>query len=232
MLYEGDRNNARRRARRDCRHGKNNPAKNRQRPLAERLSALAQTHQGDEKGLRWRCWMIARPYGSRPRRRAARSGRKRLKGAKCAETLSAQMDAMLATLADFVSTHVLYIANPTDAEKVTMVAVAAMAAAVWRRIPTSIYCFSCPKRNATSESFVEYILYMLWDLGLKVGHATRTVNECVTQAQADMTVRTAMLESRFLWGSAPLFEAYKEAFQNKVMQGTARQFVTANGRTR
>ena len=75
-------------------------------------------------------------------RMAARQGleEKRLKGAKCAEILSTQMDAMLA-LADFVSAHVLFIANPTDAEKVTMVAVGGWAV-VWHRIPTSIYCFS------------------------------------------------------------------------------------------
>ncbi|MGB1550278.1 MAG: hypothetical protein ACPHDV_02430, partial [Parvibaculales bacterium] len=56
---------------------------------------------------------------------------------------------------------------------------------------------------------------------------TRSVNECVAQAQGDMTVRTAMLESRFLWGSTPLYESYKQAFQSKIMDGTARQFVTA-----
>ena len=149
---------------------KNNPAKNRQRPLAERLSALAQTHQGYDKGLR-----LAVPDDLRARmaayRAAAQQGleEKRLKGAKCAEALSAQMDAMLATLADFVSAHVLYIANPTDAEKVTMVAVGGYGRG--RLAPHSDIdlLFLLPyKRNATSESFVEYILYILWDLGLKV----------------------------------------------------------------
>ena len=208
---------------------KDDRAKNRQRPLTERLSTLAQAHGGDEKGLRLAVLGELRAHMA-TNRAAAQQGleEKRLKGAKCAETLSADMDAMLCTLADFVSAHVLYIANPTDAEKVTMVAVGGYGRG--RLAPHSDIdlLFLLPyKRNATSESFVEYILYMLWDLGLRVGHATRTVNECVTQAQADMTVRTAMLESRFLWGSAPLFEAYKEAFQTKVMRGTARQFVTA-----
>ena len=157
---------------------KNNPAKNRQRPLAERLSAMAQTHQGDDKGLRLAVLDELRAHMAADRA-AAQQGleEKRLKGAKCAETLSAQMDAMLATLADFVSTHVLYIANPTDAEKVTMVAVGGYGRG--RLAPHSDIdlLFLLPyKRNATSESFVEYILYMLWDLGLKVGHATRTVS--------------------------------------------------------
>ena len=47
------------------------------------------------------------------------------------------------------------------------------------------------KQTAWGESIAEAILYCLWDMGLKVGHATRTVNECIRQAKADMTIRTA-----------------------------------------
>jgi [protein-PII] uridylyltransferase len=208
---------------------KKNPAKNCQPPLAERLSALAQAHKGDEKGLRLAVLDTLRAQMADDRAAARRDlEEKRLKGAKCAETLSAQMDAMLGALAEFVSTHILFIANPTDGEKVTMVAVGGYGRGRLAPYSDIDLLFLLPyKRNATSESFVEYILYILWDLGLKVGHATRSVNECVAQAQGDMTVRTAMLESRFLWGSTPLYESYKQAFQSKIMDGTARQFVTA-----
>lgn len=198
-------------------------------PLADKLADLARAHQGDDKNLRAAVLETLRAQLAHDRA-AAKHGLEsgKLKGAKCAETLSAQMDAMLRTLADFVSAHVLYIANPTDAEKVTMVAVGGYGRG--RLAPHSDIdlLFLLPyKRTATSESFVEYILYMLWDLGLKVGHATRSVADCVAQAKADMTVRTAMLESRILWGGTPLYDSYREAFQNKVMRGTARQFVTA-----
>ena len=208
---------------------KENPAKNRQPPLAERLSALARAHKGDEKGLRLAVLDTLRRQMADDRAAARRDlEEKRLKGAKCAETLSAQMDVMLGALADFVSTHILFIANPTDGEKVTMVAVGGYGRGRLAPYSDIDLLFLLPyKRNATSESFVEYILYILWDLGLKVGHATRSVNECVAQAQGDMTVRTAMLESRFLWGSTPLYESYKQAFQSKIMDGSARQFVTA-----
>ena len=47
------------------------------------------------------------------------------------------------------------------------------------------------KQTAWGESVAEAILYCLWDLGLKVGHATRSVDECIRQAKADMTIRTA-----------------------------------------
>lgn len=197
--------------------------------LRARLDDLAKGHLGDEKALRMAALELLRGQLAEDRA-AARAGLegKKLKGAKCAEQISARMDEMLGALADFVSAHVLYIANPTDAEKVTMVAVGGYGRG--RLAPHSDIdlLFLLPyKRNATSESFVEYILYMLWDMGLKVGHATRSVNDCVTQATADMTVRTAMLESRFLWGSTPLYDSYREAFQTKVVRGTARQFVTA-----
>lgn len=153
---------------------------------------------------------------------------KKFKGARCAEYLSALQDDLLAALAEFVETDILYLANPTDAEKVTMVAVGGYGRG--RLAPGSDIdlLFLLPyKRTAASESFVEYILYMLWDLGLKVGHATRSINDCVVQAQKDMTVRTAMLENRFLWGAPPLYEDFRTAFQTKVMRGTAREFVVA-----
>ena len=153
---------------------------------------------------------------------------KKFKGARCAEYLSALQDDILAALAEFVETDILYLANPTDAEKVTMVAVGGYGRG--RLAPGSDIdlLFLLPyKRNAASESFVEYILYMLWDMGLKVGHATRSVHDCVVQAQKDMTVRTAMLESRFLWGAAALYADFREAFSQKIMRGTAREFVVA-----
>ena len=46
------------------------------------------------------------------------------------------------------------------------------------------------KQTAWGEFVAEAILYCLWDMGLKVGHATRSVDECIRQAKADMTIRT------------------------------------------
>ena len=62
------------------------------------------------------------------------------------------------------------------------------------------------KQTPWGESVVEFILYMLWDLGLKVGHATRTVDECIRLARSDMTIRTALLEARYIWGDEALFD--------------------------
>ena len=52
------------------------------------------------------------------------------------------------------------------------------------------------KQTPWGESVVEYMLYLLWDLGFKVGHATRTVDQCLKLARADITIRTALLDAR------------------------------------
>src|SRR5208282_4653523 len=81
--------------------------------------------------------------------------------------------------------------------------------------------------TAWGESVAEALLYCLWDMGLKVGHATRSVNECIRQAKADMTIRTALLESRYLFGDAKLYGELTARFEKEVVQGTAAQFVAA-----
>ena len=83
------------------------------------------------------------------------------------------------------------------------------------------------KRTPHTEQVVEYLLYLLWDLGLKVGHSTRSVDECLRQAKADLTIRTALLEARYLWGEQALFAELKKRFDGDVVRGTAAAFVEA-----
>jgi [protein-PII] uridylyltransferase len=64
-------------------------------------------------------------------------------------------------------------------------------------------------------------------MGLKVGHATRSVDECIRQAKADMTIRTAVLEARFLFGDVKLFEELIARFDKNIVQSTASEFVAA-----
>src|SRR5260221_612328 len=83
------------------------------------------------------------------------------------------------------------------------------------------------KQTAWGEQVAEAILYCLWDMGLKVGHATRSVDESIRQARGDMTIRTAILETRFLTGDQPLYDELVDRFDREVVQGTASEFVTA-----
>ncbi len=81
--------------------------------------------------------------------------------------------------------------------------------------------------RAYGERVVEAMLYVLWDLGQKVGHSTRSVEECLAEAKADMTIRTALLEARFVLGRRSLFETLRTRFEREIVAGTGAEFVAA-----
>ncbi|MBF0357898.1 MAG: [protein-PII] uridylyltransferase [Magnetococcales bacterium] len=81
--------------------------------------------------------------------------------------------------------------------------------------------------SKSQEESVERLLYCLWDLGLDIGHAVRTIDECVQQARQDLEIRTSMLESRFLAGDNELFEKYKKILFNKVLDKDPGGFLRA-----
>jgi len=74
---------------------------------------------------------------------------------------------------------------------------------------------------------VEWMLYMLWDLGLKVGHATRTVADTVALAKTDITISTSLLEARWICGDLDLFQAFEKRFEADVVKGSEPAFVKA-----
>jgi [protein-PII] uridylyltransferase len=59
--------------------------------------------------------------------------------------------------------------------------------------------------DAITQAKLENFVQMLWDLGLEIGHSIRTVDECMTESAADITVQTSMLEARLVSGSETLF---------------------------
>ncbi|WP_337996411.1 [protein-PII] uridylyltransferase [Oleispirillum naphthae] len=81
------------------------------------------------------------------------------------------------------------------------------------------------KATAYHEKVVETVLYMLWDLGLKVGHSTRSPDECVRQAKDDSTVKTALLECRWLWGDKALYDEARRRYWEDVVSGTSAAFI-------
>ena len=74
---------------------------------------------------------------------------------------------------------------------------------------------------------IEFLLYRLWDLGLKVGQATRSVDECLRLARTDLQICTSLLEARFLWGERALFDEFERRFEHDVVAGRHRVFVEA-----
>ena len=81
--------------------------------------------------------------------------------------------------------------------------------------------------NEDQERAAESILHLLWDLKLKVGHSIRSISQLIALAKKDMTVRTAFLEGRWLWGNEPLFDQAMHKFRKDVVAGTAAEYVAA-----
>lgn len=149
-------------------------------------------------------------------------------GRCCSMRLSALQDAVIAAAFE-VATTVLYpVDNPSRSERMAVVAVGGYGRGMMAPGSDTDILFVLPyKQTAWGESVAEAVLYMLWDLGLKVGHATRSVDECLRQARADITIRTAILEARFLVGERTLFEDLERRFDAEVVEGTAVEFVAA-----
>jgi [protein-PII] uridylyltransferase len=82
-----------------------------------------------------------------------------------------------------------------------------------------------PEISASGAQVVEQILYLLWDIGFKVGHSTRSVQQATEQANADMLTKTAMLESRFLAGDRELLRVFRERFRASCVDGFEHQYV-------
>lgn len=78
-----------------------------------------------------------------------------------------------------------------------------------------------------AESVIETTLYILWDLKLKVGHASRTVKDCLRLGRDDYTIRTALLENRFLTGDADLAEELRGRLKSELFQNTTQDYIEA-----
>jgi [protein-PII] uridylyltransferase len=151
-----------------------------------------------------------------------------LHGLAAAQTLSGLQDAVIQVIYDFATRHVYFAQNPTAAERITVVATGGYGRGELAPGSDVDLLFIRPfKQTAWGESVIEFILYMLWDLGLKVGHATRSLAECVRLSKQDITIRTAILEARYLWGDMALYEELRKKFWNEVATGSGQDFVDA-----
>ena len=151
-----------------------------------------------------------------------------LPGLEAARALSALQDAVIQVIYDFAVKHVYYAQNPTTAERLAVVATGGYGRGELAPGSDVDLLFVRPfKQTAWGESVIEFILYMLWDLGLKVGHATRSLAECMRLAKQDITIRTALLEARFVWGDRALYDELRERFWKEVATGSGQDFVEA-----
>jgi [protein-PII] uridylyltransferase len=149
-------------------------------------------------------------------------------GLRCAADLCLVQDQIIRVLFQFATKHLDAAESRSEAERMAVVATGGYGRGLMAPGSDIDLLFVLPyKQTAWGESIAEAILYCLWDMGLKVGHATRSVDECIRQAKADMTIRTAILEARYLLGDRGLYDELVTRFDKQIAQGTAREFVTA-----
>ena len=149
-------------------------------------------------------------------------------GIETARLLSGVTDEVITALYDFTTVHVFRARNPTEGERLALMAVGGYGRGALAPFSDIDLLFLRPyKQTAHVESVIEFMLYALWDLGFKVGHASRTVEECVKLSREDYTIRTSLLEARRLTGDEKLAEDLKRRFQNDVVKGTGAEFVAA-----
>jgi len=138
------------------------------------------------------------------------------------------IDQLVRTIHEFALTRVYPSANPTTGEQMSLVATGGYGRAELAPFSDVDIMFLLPyKLTAHSEQVVEFTLYMLWDMGLKVGHATRSVDETLRLAKEDLTIRTSLLESRWLWGNPDLYKEFKVRFNSELVATSGPEFVEA-----
>ncbi len=147
-------------------------------------------------------------------------------GRGCAEALSAQTDDLLRVVLEMSAR---WLAPAEAGQKLpTIVAVGGYGRGMLAPFSDIDLLFLLPDKPSPGvERVVESLLYVLWDLKQKVGHATRTVDECLRQARADMTIRTTLIEARLIVGDKDLFETLQKRFDAEIVARTAPEFVAA-----
>lgn len=149
-------------------------------------------------------------------------------GLACAQRISAVMDAVMQALHVAATGYFYAVDNPSQSERIAVAAVGGYGRGTLAPGSDVDLLFLFPhKQTAWGESVVESMLYPLWDLKLKTGHSVRSVEDCVREARADMTIRTALLEARFLAGDKALFGEMMRRFGEEVVEGTAVAFTEA-----
>src|SRR5476651_2614760 len=114
-----------------------------------------------------------------------------LPGLPAARALSQLQDTIIQVIYDFATKHVYYAQNPSSAERICVVATGGYGRGELAPFSDIDLLFLRPyKQTAWGESVIEFMLHMLWDLGLKVGHAARSVPECSRLSKDDVTIRT------------------------------------------
>jgi len=196
------------------------------RKLRVHLSAAAQDNIGNASAMRARVLDLLHAAMFRGRMIAQERLQQGADGLDTARLLAAVQDEVIHALYDFTATHMFRARNPTEGERLAVLATGGYGRGVLA--PSSdidLLFLRQYKASPWAESVIEYILYALWDMGLKVGHAFRTIDNCISLSREDVTIKTSLLDARFLFGDAELAEDLQTRFHAECVEGHDAQFI-------
>ena len=148
------------------------------------------------------------------------------KGAEGARQISLLHDSLICQYFNFLSKYLNPINNATEAEKISVLATGGYGRGLLAPGSDIDLLFLLPyKKTAWSEAAIENILYFLWDIGLKVGQATRTITECLSLSETDQTIATSLLDARHLCGNKSLSEEFSVRFRKKIKSMSSFDFI-------
>ena len=137
-------------------------------------------------------------------------------------------DQIVCTVLEVAQKHLHPLPNPTEGERMSLIAVGGSGRGEMAPYSDVDLLFLTPyKITPWAESVIESMLYMLWDLKLKVGHASRTIKDCLRLAKEDYTIRTSLVEYRYLAGDAALAAQLGKRLWSDLFKTTASDFIEA-----
>ena len=137
-------------------------------------------------------------------------------------------DCVVEAAYNAVLQHLHPAQSSTTGERLVLIAVGGYGRGEMAPFSDVDLLFTVPyKITGWAESVVESLLYVLWDLKLKVGHAVRTVNDCMRLAGEDYTIRTSLVEMRFLFGDRMVYKGLQEQLRENLFKGTVQDFTEA-----
>jgi [protein-PII] uridylyltransferase len=147
-------------------------------------------------------------------------------GYRAATEQSFLVDQIVRLIYEHVTTHIYPAGNRSASERLAVLAVGGYGRGEMAPHSDVDIAFVTPyKRTPWTEQVVEATLYFLWDLGLKVGQSSRSIDEMIKMAGEDLTIRTALLESRFIWGDRDIYDLASARFWAEVVSKTGPDFV-------
>ncbi|MFS2178837.1 [protein-PII] uridylyltransferase [Rhizobium pisi] len=145
-------------------------------------------------------------------------------GLNCAYRISWLQDQIITVLYNFATAHIF----PHQKDKFAVTAVGGYGRdTLAPGSDIDLLFLFLPRPAEETHKAVEFMLYVLWDMGFKVGHATRTVEECIALSKSDMTIRTAILEMRYICGLQRLETELEARFDKEIVTGTGPEFIAA-----